>query len=145
MAEVNDVYAGSQNITTIVGCFAVINFKDAYNEYKNREISTEYRGKYVKATIVRKALRKHKIYSVCLENGKKLLVTEDHIHNTDNGDKTTIKLSVGDKLYKYSARNPQWLKVVSVDSVTVQDRHIYSLSVDNFSLPNGLDARGELD
>lgn len=52
---------------------------------------------------------------------------------------------MGDKLYKYSARNPQWLKVVSVDSVAVQDRHIYSLSADNFSLPSGLDARGELD
>jgi hypothetical protein len=45
-------------------------------------------------------------FEIRLQNGTKLKVTDNHVHATNSGDKTTLNLSVGDLLLTNSLPNP---------------------------------------
>jgi len=69
---------------------------DLYKRDYRDNISAYYDGEWRKAKVVK--LPNKQMYKLSFENGKTVVLTEDHLNPTNQGDKETRELVVGDKL-----------------------------------------------
>ena len=74
----------------------VLPFKKLYEEYSNKEVDIFHGDKWVRGKIIRTSPKQ--LYKIKTDNNKELLATEDHIHVTLNGNKTSKELTENDYL-----------------------------------------------
>ena len=71
-------------------------FKELYEKYAAQSIETIYNGKWIKCNLIKTPAKQ--LYKIKTVNNKELLATEDHIHVTLNGNKTSTELTKNDYL-----------------------------------------------
>lgn len=137
----NNVFAGEQKIAIVSQWFDIREFREVYKDFKNKKLYIEQGGKCIETTVCREPLRKHIMYEITLGCGKSFICTDDHLHDTDNGEKKTTELNTDDYLCIVIWGNDHWDRIKSIQAVEVKDKHIFTLGAKNFILPNGIKVR----
>lgn len=137
-------------------------FKDLYETLaRENNATTEvfHDGNWAMGKIVRLPARD--MYTVTTANNKTLYVTDNHIHPTADGNKTTTELTVNDYMLFSDAALEQpidkdynnglcvtksghtYFKIDSIERVQYNDEYVYCFEMHNqnepyFTLPNGI-------
>lgn len=136
------MFSGEQKVAYVSEWFDIGKFKTIHKDFKNKKISVELNGKCLKTSVIREPLRKHKMYEITVELGKSFVVSDKHIHDTDNGEKLTTELTTEDYICLRLHGNNHWDRIKSVTEVEVKDKHMYTFDTESFVLPNGIVVRG---
>lgn len=161
----NCCFSGEQEcLVKILNDPKTITFKELYDmlpdDGKN-DIDIYHNGDWVKGKIIR--LPKRPMYKATTINDKEIIVTDNHLSPTLEGDKPTTKLTTDDYLlfdtemssvvqecYAYikdmdykQYNNSIYYKIKSIEKIETEDEYVYCFEMENqdepyFTLPNGI-------
>jgi anaerobic ribonucleoside-triphosphate reductase len=128
--------------------YEIDTFENLYLKYKDKEIMIPNhvsKNGFSEGRIVRVPKDNKKMYKITMANNNEIIVTEDHIHPTPDGDKKTIRLKPGDEiLYKNTiiAVNGH-IKITSIEDYPDNPEFVYCFEMKNplnpyFILPTGM-------
>lgn len=91
------VLTKSSNSGVIFDTFKNIYEMKPYDDYK-KNFTVFHNGSWVRGNLIRVPRDNKRMFEIETNNGKKIVVTEDHINVTLNGDKKTTELTTNDYL-----------------------------------------------
>lgn len=91
------VLTKSSNKGVLFDSFENIFKLSPYDDYK-KNFTVYHNGSWCKGKIIKLPLQGKKMFKIVTSNHKELLVTEDHVHLTDTGNKKTVDLTTKDFL-----------------------------------------------
>ena len=118
-------------------------FSDLRENHPGSKVYVFYEGKYVPAEVI-VLPRVTNMYKIVYGNENEIVVTADHIHCTNNGEKKTSELTMNDKLRVYIDGCVMYLDIKSISLIydTTYYDYVYCFKVDSedqlFTLANGL-------
>ena len=124
----------------------ITTFKDIYEDPHSENFKVYRNGEPVNAKIIR--LPKRPLYKVVLDNNAVLLMTDNHISFTKDGEKSTIELTTDD--YILCAKYPylhypdrKYEKIISISRAEPTDDYCYCFEMEDetkpyFTLANGV-------
>lgn len=154
-------FDGSQmTLTKLNDKVNYMSFKDVYDLYnesvknKDNHFTIFHDGKWVDGKVIR--VHKRPLYKITTSNDKKIIVTDNHLSPTQDGDKKTTDLTTNDYLkFSTNLNNPEYdteymwennsiyYKIKSIEPYENNNDYCYCFEMDNvnepyFTLPNGI-------
>ncbi|MBQ3502669.1 MAG: hypothetical protein IJA72_03290 [Clostridia bacterium] len=154
-------FDGSQmTLTKLNDKVNYMSFKDVYNLYnesvqnKDNHFTIFHDGKWVDGRVIR--VHKRPLYKITTSNDKEIIVTDNHLSPTQDGDKKTTDLTTDDYLkFSTNLNNPEYnteymwtnnaiyYKIKSIEPYKNNNDYCYCFEMNNvdepyFTLPNGI-------